>query len=328
MDMWVSDQGSHFKNLLMRILASDFKIRHHYVTAYSPWANGTVERCMREILRAAQALLSEFKLAPMDWPQVVNLIQTTLNEAPLKRLGKNKDGSYRSPLQVMTGLTPARYPLRLIPRQEGDQELTLDRVRSLQLVNIESLQKCMEQLHKQVDERITKNRMRQIREHNKRTNIIKPQFEVGDFVLVRKPNKKGHKLSFKWKGPKRITDTINSLFYEVTGLVDVKSEKVHASRLTLYRKSDGIIEPSARLMRHIEHSEAQYEEIEELLDIGEGEHGILVQVKWLGLPDDCDFTWQPIAELYEDVPDLLNTFLDYCTKENIVEEAKRSLGVL
>ena len=36
MDMWVSDQGSHFKNMLMRILASDFKIRHHYVTAYSP----------------------------------------------------------------------------------------------------------------------------------------------------------------------------------------------------------------------------------------------------------------------------------------------------
>lgn len=86
---------------------------------------------MREILRAAQALLSEFKLAPMDWPKVVSLIQTTLIEAPLKFLGKNVEGSYRSPLQVMIELIPARYPLRLIPRRDRDQKLILGQTRAL-----------------------------------------------------------------------------------------------------------------------------------------------------------------------------------------------------
>ena len=75
--------------------------------------------------------------------------------------------------------------------------------------------------------------MRQIQEHNKKTNIVMPRFDVGDFVLVRKPDKKGHELIFNWKGPKRTTGTVNSLVYEVTGLIDEKSDSVHASRLTL-----------------------------------------------------------------------------------------------
>jgi len=41
--------------------------------------------------------------------------------------------------------------------------------------------------------------------HNKATNIIHPSFEVGDFVLVRRANDRGHKLRFRWYGPCRVT---------------------------------------------------------------------------------------------------------------------------
>jgi hypothetical protein len=37
---------------------------HHFTTAYTPWANGTVERVGREVLRATRALLSEYRTAP------------------------------------------------------------------------------------------------------------------------------------------------------------------------------------------------------------------------------------------------------------------------
>ena len=76
--MWVSDKGSHFKNVLMRIIASNFKILPHYVTMYHQCENGTLEICMREILCAAQEpysipiALSEAKLAPRNRPKVVN----------------------------------------------------------------------------------------------------------------------------------------------------------------------------------------------------------------------------------------------------------------
>ncbi len=107
-DFWVSDQGSHFKNQFVHELSTKLKINHHFVVAYSPWANGTVERVVREIRRAATALLSEFRLAPHDGESIIRLIQRIINESPVKRLGKNEDGTRSSPLQVMTGLRPSR----------------------------------------------------------------------------------------------------------------------------------------------------------------------------------------------------------------------------
>jgi len=44
MEWLCSDQGSRFKNELLRELSSELKVSHHFTTAYSPWANGSVER--------------------------------------------------------------------------------------------------------------------------------------------------------------------------------------------------------------------------------------------------------------------------------------------
>ena len=64
------DQGSHFKNQLLSELSSEFRVHHYFTTAYSPWANGTMERVCREVLRACRALCSEWKLALQDWAAV------------------------------------------------------------------------------------------------------------------------------------------------------------------------------------------------------------------------------------------------------------------
>lgn len=70
MDWQVSDQGSHFKSELMTAVAEELNVRHHFTTAYSPWANGSVERVCREVLWACMAVLHEFRLSPKDWPAV------------------------------------------------------------------------------------------------------------------------------------------------------------------------------------------------------------------------------------------------------------------
>ena len=117
----VSDQGSHFKCTLMSELTSEFRVQHHFVTAYSPWANGTVERVCREVLRACKAMCSEWGLAAREWPAVVETVQSILNNAPLKRLGlreKNKPGVYRTPQEVFTGNVPVRPLMRALPLWE------------------------------------------------------------------------------------------------------------------------------------------------------------------------------------------------------------------
>ncbi|KAF0749922.1 hypothetical protein AaE_006887, partial [Aphanomyces astaci] len=42
-DTWVSDGGSHFKNEVIEKVRRLVGAHHHITTAYSPWANGTVE---------------------------------------------------------------------------------------------------------------------------------------------------------------------------------------------------------------------------------------------------------------------------------------------
>ncbi len=88
------------------------RIRNHAPFHYTPWANGTVECCCREVLRATSALRSELRLGERDWPSFANLVQSILNSSPLKRLGKNLYGGFLSPLEVFTGQKPRR-PVKL-----------------------------------------------------------------------------------------------------------------------------------------------------------------------------------------------------------------------
>lgn len=42
LDVWISDQASHFKNEMLAHLANTHRIRHNLVVTYSPCKNGTV----------------------------------------------------------------------------------------------------------------------------------------------------------------------------------------------------------------------------------------------------------------------------------------------
>lgn len=41
-DIWVSDQGSHYKNKVLQNLSTTHRIGHNLTIAYSPWVNSTV----------------------------------------------------------------------------------------------------------------------------------------------------------------------------------------------------------------------------------------------------------------------------------------------
>lgn len=109
----VSYQGSHFKNQLISELTKEIRKKHHFSTAYSPWANGSLE-----VLRSTKAMPSEWKLGARDWPAVCEAAQSILNHEPLRRLGlRNKDerGLYRTPLEVYTGHLSVRPLMRALP---------------------------------------------------------------------------------------------------------------------------------------------------------------------------------------------------------------------
>ena len=61
---WVSDQGSHFKNTVIRELNEKLGAEHKFSLPYCPWSNGTIERVNRDAKSVFQALLSEFRILP------------------------------------------------------------------------------------------------------------------------------------------------------------------------------------------------------------------------------------------------------------------------
>lgn len=64
------------------------------------------------------------------------------------------------------------------------------------------------------------------------------------------------------------------------------------------------------------------------MEIGESPDGLFLQVQWEGLPDKRDWTWQPIAELYSDVPDIVQSYLANCkSKKKLVAKAKHQHNI-
>ena len=328
-EVWVSDPGSHFKSAVIEKLASEHRIPHNFAVAYSPWANGTVEALMRTVLSACRAMLAELKLGPQDWSSVIPAIASALNDASIDRPGRRPDGPARSPLEVMSGMLPKRPLLRVLtPEANHASAKTIDRARALQLICVEELQKTLDEVHKDVQHSVSLRRERAIAAHNKATNIISPSVTVGDFVLVLRGVDRGHKLQLRWFGPCRVTSVHGDLVYGVTSLRGGKTERVHCAQLLKYR--DSLLgKPVPQDMLDLaERTESRYEVIEKIVDLGQHRDGLFFRVQWEGLPDKRDYTWQPVEELYADVPDVVNAFLSsFKNKKKVVATVKRHLGI-
>lgn len=73
-------------------------------------------------------------------------------------------------------------------------------------------------------------------------------------------------------------------------------------------------EVDPKLLQYAAHSESTYEIARQVKDIKEDEGGIKVLIEWEGLPDQTDFTWEPLMTVYQDIAALLEDFL--CTTGN------------
>ena len=131
---------------------------------------------------------------------MIEIIQSILNDAPLKRLGKSLLGNgqqYRSPLEVFTGQPATRPLLRACPPTEFNNAPSIDEVRLFQEFQMDRLQKSISEMHKDVKLRIDAERKRQVNSHNSKANVKNVNFSQGEFVLIRKGKALGHKLASK-----------------------------------------------------------------------------------------------------------------------------------
>jgi RNase H-like domain found in reverse transcriptase/Reverse transcriptase (RNA-dependent DNA polymerase)/Integrase core domain/Integrase zinc binding domain len=313
---WVSDQGSHFKNQVMDSVRKTLRSQHHFTTAYSPWANGTIERACREVLRAVRALLSEFRLSVSQWPTVVRIVQSVLNNSPSQHRGNI------APLTAFTGRSPDS-PLQNLVSPVADQALPLNSIRAQQLMNIAELRASIDDIHRQAAQSATSSRASS-RAHRGKTTALAANFDVGDFVLVAKREfRGGEKLSLRWRGPYRVVATLSQFVFEVEDLLTKIVTPVHSTRLRFYH--DPSLSVTADILAHLAHQTQGYE-VDALLDLRYDPEAkaFLIQVSWLGF-EATDNTWEPLLTLYEDIPSAVLQFLASSPDRALASRASNTL---
>ena len=318
-DYWISDGGSHFVNTLMTNLRERFGTRQHTTLAYTPWSNGTAERCCREVLRALRALVAELKLSPRQWPALVDCVQAILNHSPLERLGG------RCPLEAFAGLKPQRPLAHAAPVADFQEVRSLDQAKATQLIEVNRLQAALESLHRDVDEKVSKTRRRQVERHNQKTNVRAANFAVGDFVLVGRLQRKGQKLACNFTGPRRVTAAMSAWNFEVEDVLSGERQVVHASRLKFFR-AEGL-DVTEELAAQAQYSEQTLFKVDRILNLAEFEDGSLrCEVAWKGF-DESENSWEPLAVLFEDVPKRVTRFLRSLPKQKLRDRALSLLNL-
>lgn len=89
---FVTDQGTPSTGSLGKELITETHARHHFTTAYCPWANVTVARVCQEVLRVTAPFTHKMRLAPTEWSAVMECAQSVINQSPLKRV-RLRDGA-------------------------------------------------------------------------------------------------------------------------------------------------------------------------------------------------------------------------------------------
>lgn len=70
---------------------------------------------------------------------------------------------------------------------------------------------------------------------------------------------------------------------------------------------------------------AKYEVVEKIVDIDDNEDGIWFQLQREGLPEQRDYTWSALSDIYQHIPGMVKEFLQGSTKKVLDETAARHL---
>ena len=198
--VWVSDRGTHFKNLCVSQLSDHLRVRQHLTMAGMHFPNGTVER-------ACQVAQEVLRLLVQDFQIVDNRV---LNHTPRRNIANF------APITVFTGLQPESPLDSLLDAYAAPGGCPVDS--SVLLARIVRLQDSLEVMRKKVS--ASRN---ELRERSRATQFAHPSnFAEGDFVLFDalddSTRTRRSKLFVRWTGPYRVVTALSDWHYRIEGM--------------------------------------------------------------------------------------------------------------
>ena len=138
-------------------------------------------------------------------------------------------------------------------------------------------------------------------------------FAVGDYVLWAKDvtlhKQHQEKLHAKWYGPMRVTAAVTPWIYEIEDLLNGTKYKAHTRRLKYY--IDSSLNLTEEVKEQLRHDNGQWE-VNAFLDhrcVNKRKHKWELLVEWTGYEGGGENTWEPVLQLYQDVPTLVKRYL-------------------
>lgn len=296
----------------MRHLTRGLKCKNHFTQAYCPWSNGAIGRLGKEILRACRALISELQLRVDSWPDLIQIIQSVTNHSP------SPQRNNIAPVSGFTGLSPST-PINTFIRSDTSALVRVNEAQIERSSNTSNLISHMEKLHPIIHDAVIENQKR-AREHLSKGRLS--NFSEGDYVLVaRNEFFEDEKLCLRSRGPRRIVKAHNNYVCDVEYLYCGNIDPVHGSRLKYY--SDSSLDKKV-IMSHVLSSETGMP-VAGLMKLAKVDNELKVQVRWKGLSPQ-EYTLEPLQNVYEDVPKILQRLLERrATPGTLAEEARKTL---
>lgn len=296
--MFMTDMGPGFANETIAEITKCFGIDQHIISAEAHWSNGKQERLNKIVGSLFRKLVSENRLTPDRWHELIPVVQMAYNHTPTESLA-----GY-APVTVFTGLDHAR-PLEsfLSPRAERIKINNADLTSSVSAL-LSTLRERTTTVHAVQEQHFYKRQAAQARRRNVRPLIL----QVGDFVMVRNPAE--HKLAQRWVGPARIVRVIqDQMTYEIEPLTKIKGlhrDRIyHARLLQFFDYKTMVVSPEIerQALFYAQRSAVP----EKFLSVRFARGNIPeIQVKWL---NDDDPTWEPLSVIHEYVPEHVESFV-------------------
>ena len=205
----LSDNGTEFRNDVLKSICHQYGISQSFITAYHPASNGLVERVNRKILEILRHVSGQFHEAWQDWlPHVAACINSSVNASTGK-----------TPHYIVYGSEKRLpYDLLLQPRIPvySVDDYSQNHLRALQIIH-DSVRRSL---------------------HASRTEMIQKQhatahpvnFKVNDVVFKAAPDRQS-KLCPKFSGPYIITEKLHGNKFKIFHSDNNTSEVVHSDRL-------------------------------------------------------------------------------------------------
>jgi hypothetical protein len=300
------DAGPGFDNELVRELAKHNKVQIHIGTPHAKGALGRQERLNKEFNAVLRAVLTEHRVHPNQWEDVLDIVIHALNHRRVASLG------HHSPAQLFAGIDPIDPVGNALVERKPPTFTTIDLTSPTIQAGLDNLIEAITNYQTEVAELHNKTVEANVKERSKAWGVKEADFEPGQYVFVKKTKpKKKLKNNPAWQLARIIgpASTDHKQVYKIKYESKVEERRtednVHISRLVLF--ADKTFKRTPELDDFIDYIEHKVYYVEEILDIRDNNGQIELYVKW---ESSTQNTWEPFATINEDVPQEVSKFLN------------------